>query len=388
MSFINFDPSSAFANRNAFSYPSEPVSNNFTNALPSQPAPSNNSFSMPHPQNMPYGMITPQYSPETTVAITLRHFEKDAKSQAEREYDDENGLLPPPPPEDDLTIDPEVRKAHKKRRKVRSAIVSRRKTAVYLEKLEGELEKRDGMNSTLNKNLALYREVIADIQAKIEAMKRSIDKRSAINNQRARAHQNYPYQAPARQIVKRKRHQGQQVRQMTQTQKAQFSNHFDLINDFQQTHFSRQSNHHQQYQAPSQTTRSYPQTEQLTPPPSASYNQYSSVATQVKTDPTFLAAPQNNICNDIYSSISSEELDDVSGTHHNQASIHQLLGQYEKVQPKVVETDFSECSDRNMSQSTSTNASSFQDESNFQPVQEPVTDSWRPSLHSLPIQQF
>lgn len=129
--------------------------------------------------HLSYSMITPQYSPDTTVAITLRHFEKEAKTQAENEYDDENGILPPPPPEDDPTIHPEERKVHKKKRKVRSAIVSRRKTAIYLEKLESELETRDAVNATLAKNLTLYKEVISDVRAKIDAMQRQLDENPA-----------------------------------------------------------------------------------------------------------------------------------------------------------------------------------------------------------------
>lgn len=125
--------------------------------------------------HLSYGMITPQYSPDTTVAITLRHFEKEAKAQAEHEYDAENGELPPPPPEDDSTIDPELRRAHKKRRKVRSAIVSRRKTAIYAEKVEKELNNRDSVNAMLSKHLSVYKEVIKDIRSKIEFMQRCVD---------------------------------------------------------------------------------------------------------------------------------------------------------------------------------------------------------------------
>lgn len=128
----------------------------------------------------------PNYSPDTTVAITLRHFEKESKSQAEREYDAEHGPLPAPLPDDDPSIDPRVRAIHKKRRKVRSAIVSRRKTAVYLDKLEHELQSRDHVNAALAKRLAVYHEVIADMKSKIGSMQRTIHVRNQLGVQQAR----------------------------------------------------------------------------------------------------------------------------------------------------------------------------------------------------------
>lgn len=135
-----------------------------------------------------FNIMMPNYSPETTVAITLRHFEKESKGQAEQEYDTEHGPPAPPLPDDDPTIDPKVRAIHKKRRKVRSAIVSRRKTAVYLEKLEAELQSRDQVNASLAKRLAVYHEVIADIKNKIGAMQRTIQTKNQLKNQLDRNH--------------------------------------------------------------------------------------------------------------------------------------------------------------------------------------------------------
>lgn len=117
-----------------------------------------------------YDLITPQYSPDTAIAITLRHFEKQSKQTAEREYDVEHGMLPPPPPDDDPTIDPKVRTIHKKKRKVRSAIVSRRKTAIYVQKLEEELDTRDSLNAKLAERLDRYRCSLHVIQSQIDAL--------------------------------------------------------------------------------------------------------------------------------------------------------------------------------------------------------------------------
>lgn len=106
-------------------------------------------------------------SADTTVAINLRFFEDESKNQAEREYDDHYGRLPDPP---DGGGDCKQRVIHKKRRKVRSAIVSRRKSALYEKKLEEELEFRDRVNERLKKKIAEMRDELHSIQGRIDRM--------------------------------------------------------------------------------------------------------------------------------------------------------------------------------------------------------------------------
>lgn len=405
----NYIQSSSFMNQTNYQSSTsgslvDTTSNNF--GMNTAAMPSNNSSNMfpgiPQPENMSFGMITPQYSPETTVAITLRHFEKEAKSQAEGEYDNENGTLPPPPPEDDLSIDPEIRKAHKKKRKVRSAIVSRRKTAIYLEKLEVELEDRDSMNTTLNKNLALYRKVIADIESKIKGMQRSVNQRSPQSNKRTRM-QGSAYQSQANKIQKRGRSPVQpsmahNMYLQPVPEPQQVVSKLDLDTGFQfapQNNFSHQTTQ-QQFPADFSTPEMHPvtpPTEELTPPPSATYNQYhnSQLEPQMKGNNDIFLGPNQSSCNDLYSSISSEEIDvlSVPQQQSNQNSLQQLLGQYQS-KAKQVEGAFSECSDRNMSPSIKTNTSSFQDDSNMQtyPLPESVnSQTWRPSFQPLPLHQ-
>lgn len=111
-----------------------------------------------------------QYNAATTVAINLRQFEKDSKTQAEREYDDEHGSLPDPPADDDPTIPHQERVSQKKKRKVRSALVSRRKSAIYVEKLEAELDSRDGDNASLAAQLDVCRDVLHKTAQRIEQL--------------------------------------------------------------------------------------------------------------------------------------------------------------------------------------------------------------------------
>lgn len=124
-----------------------------------------------------YTAASPQYTAATTVAINLRQFEKDSKAQAEREYDAEHGPLPEPPAEDDHTIPERERNAQKKKRKVRSAIVSRRKTAIYVEKLEAALDVRDNNNASLASQLGVCREVLRETSSRIEKLKRTLHAR-------------------------------------------------------------------------------------------------------------------------------------------------------------------------------------------------------------------
>lgn len=125
----------------------------------------------------PYA-LTAQYSPQTTVQINLRQFEKDSKSRAEREYDEEHGPLPEPPADDDLSVDPATRQIQKKKRKVRSAIVSRRKSAIYVEKLEAELEMRDNINADLETRLGVFRDVLRETSARIQALQQTMEVRN------------------------------------------------------------------------------------------------------------------------------------------------------------------------------------------------------------------
>eukprot|EP00177_Eucheuma_denticulatum_P007635 GFKZ01013887.1.p1 GENE.GFKZ01013887.1~~GFKZ01013887.1.p1 ORF type:complete len:274 (+),score=24.44 GFKZ01013887.1:86-907(+) len=125
----------------------------------------------------PFTFISPQYNAATTVAINLRQFERDSKAQAESEYDAEHGPLPEPPAEDDHSIPEHERNAQKKKRKVRSAIVSRRKTAIYVEKLEAALEARDNNNASLASQLGVCREVLRETSSRIEKLKRTLHAR-------------------------------------------------------------------------------------------------------------------------------------------------------------------------------------------------------------------
>lgn len=142
---------------------------------------------LPPTERMPYTIITPQYSPHTTVAISLRHFEKQSKHQAEQEYDDEHGVLPEPPAEDDPSIDIQERSIQKKKRKVRSAIVSRRKNAIYEKTLEQELHHRDHVNRDLKTRLDLFRDVLDNIRMKISALEKNIAGKSGCGNAQAAA---------------------------------------------------------------------------------------------------------------------------------------------------------------------------------------------------------
>eukprot|EP00178_Gracilaria_changii_P000970 TRINITY_DN1131_c0_g3_i1.p1 TRINITY_DN1131_c0_g3~~TRINITY_DN1131_c0_g3_i1.p1 ORF type:complete len:406 (+),score=81.12 TRINITY_DN1131_c0_g3_i1:179-1396(+) len=129
---------------------------------------------LPPTERMPYTIITPQYSPHTTVAISLRHFEKESKQQAEQEYDNEHGLLPDSAADDELCVGIQERTIQKKKRKVRSAIVSRRKNAIYEKKLEEELHHRDQVNADLRNRLTLFHDVLGNIREKISALERSM----------------------------------------------------------------------------------------------------------------------------------------------------------------------------------------------------------------------
>lgn len=162
--------------------------------------------------------VMPNYSPETTVAIMLRHFEKESKAQAEREYDGEHGLLPPAPADDDLSVSQKERDIQKKKRKVRSAIVSRRKTAVYLEKLEHELECRDEVNATLAKRLAVYHEVIGDIKNKIETMQRTLQHPINSNSSLPNTNFDLRFDLPLQQHQHQSQQQQQQHQQQQQVQ--------------------------------------------------------------------------------------------------------------------------------------------------------------------------
>lgn len=117
-----------------------------------------------------YMSMGSQYNAATTVAINLRQFEKDSKAQAEREYDDEHGPLPDPPADDDPTIPVQERVSQKKKRKVRSALVSRRKSAIYVEKLEAELETRDSDNASLAAQLDVCKDVLHKTAQRIEQL--------------------------------------------------------------------------------------------------------------------------------------------------------------------------------------------------------------------------
>lgn len=147
-----------------------------------------------------YTMITPQYAPDTTVAIFLRQFEKDSKTQAETEYDAEHGPLPELPEDDDhnLSVDKKERNIQKKKRKVRSAIVSRRKSAIYEKKLEEELRVRDNINTELKTRLSVYHDVLRDVRAKIHALQRHFDSSSVPVPKRIRTtqhqHQHHQHQ--------------------------------------------------------------------------------------------------------------------------------------------------------------------------------------------------
>lgn len=112
------------------------------------------------------------YSPRTTISMNLRFLDRESKKQAESEYDDEHGADPDyvasPGPEDSSAADQDP--AHqKKRRKVRSAIVSRRKTAIYVEKLEADLNERENENKELREKLNTFKDVMQDIKDAIEA---------------------------------------------------------------------------------------------------------------------------------------------------------------------------------------------------------------------------
>lgn len=121
----------------------------------------------------PYTNLASQYSPATTVAISLRQFEKDAKSQAEHEYDADHGPLPEPPADDDTSMPALDVQRLKKKRKVRSAIVSRRKSAIYLEKLEAELELKDSVNAHMETRLGVFKDVLRETSARIDALQRA-----------------------------------------------------------------------------------------------------------------------------------------------------------------------------------------------------------------------
>lgn len=133
-----------------------------------------------HPDRFNYSMITPQYSPDTTIAIIRRQFEKEAKAEAERDYDAKRGPLPPSPADDDDSIDIKERTIMKKGRKVRSAIVSRKKTAIYEKKLEKALQQRDNINKELKDALSLSQDVLRGIRGKIQYLQRTLDARKEV----------------------------------------------------------------------------------------------------------------------------------------------------------------------------------------------------------------
>lgn len=140
--------------------------------------------------------ISSQYNAATTVAINLRQFEKDSKAQAEREYDDEHGPLPDPPADEDPTIPAHERVVQKKKRKVRSALVSRRKSAIYVEKLEAELDLRDGNNANLQSQVAVCRDVLHRTAQRIEQLQQTLH-RSRQEPPAKRLRTSLPRQAPA-----------------------------------------------------------------------------------------------------------------------------------------------------------------------------------------------
>lgn len=115
-------------------------------------------------------IIKSRPSPDTTVAINLRFFEEESKSQAEREYDAQYGANQAP-----SACDVHSRFTQKKRRKVRSAIVSRRKSALYEKKLEEELEMRDSVNERLKNRLNDYNTQLIDIRNKIQLLEKELD---------------------------------------------------------------------------------------------------------------------------------------------------------------------------------------------------------------------
>ncbi|CAN8076204.1 unnamed protein product [Agarophyton chilense] len=106
--------------------------------------------------------------------INLRSFEEESKTQAEREYDDTYGPLQDLP---DSSSDPKKRSLLKKRRKVRSAIVSRRKSALYEKKLEDELHLRTKVNDQLRDKLQNYSVTLAGIQQKINILQNNVPTR-------------------------------------------------------------------------------------------------------------------------------------------------------------------------------------------------------------------
>lgn len=122
----------------------------------------------------PYTVLASQYTPATTVAISLRQFEKEAKTQAEREYDADHGPLPEPPADDDTSMPVADVQRLKKKRKVRSAIVSRRKSAIYLEKLESELELKDSVNAHMETRLGVFKDVLRETSARIDAVQKAL----------------------------------------------------------------------------------------------------------------------------------------------------------------------------------------------------------------------
>lgn len=122
----------------------------------------------------PYGLSSQPCAATTTVAISLRQFEREAKAQAESEYDDTNGPMPEPPSADDTSIPPVVAQRMKRRRKVRSAIVSRRKSVIYLSKLERELDIKDSMNGQMETRLGVFRDVLRDTASRIDSLRQTI----------------------------------------------------------------------------------------------------------------------------------------------------------------------------------------------------------------------
>lgn len=118
------------------------------------------------------------YNATTAVAINLRQFEKESKAQAEQEYDLDHGPLPDPPADDDPTISSSERTNQKKKRKVRSAIVSRRKSHIYVEKLERELELRDADNASLASQLGVCKEVLRRTEQRIYTLRTALEARS------------------------------------------------------------------------------------------------------------------------------------------------------------------------------------------------------------------
>lgn len=127
-----------------------------------------------------YSVATPEYNPSTAVAIALSKFDKEAKNIAEAEYDEEHGLLPERPDPADCSLDIAEREILKKKRKVRSAIVSRRKSAIYVERVEADLKMRDNINLELRSHIDISREVLRNTTERIQALEEVLERKKHV----------------------------------------------------------------------------------------------------------------------------------------------------------------------------------------------------------------